>query len=144
MNVERPHVARVGFSERGNLCGGDYGDGFEHAHPAGRALFVRGYQAEGTCLVGERRAVHSVCDDDNRVHDAGIEFGQGEDNAVAVVGFGYDVGGHGGATELLSVGNTGFLKQIFEEHTFLGFSLLVARIDYGQSLARHFLEIGHR
>ncbi len=71
----------------------DYGDRFEHADPAGWAFIVRGDQAEGALVEGERGAVKSVGDENFRIENAGIEFTERENDAVAVLGFGEDVGG---------------------------------------------------
>jgi hypothetical protein len=69
----------------------NYGDGFEHAYPAGWAFVVRGDEAEGTLVGGERGAVESVGDEDFRIENAGIEFTERENDAVAVLRFGEDV-----------------------------------------------------
>jgi len=69
----------------------NYGDGFEHADPAGWTFIVRGDQAEGTQVGGERGTVESVGDEDFGIENAGIQITERENDAVAVLCFGEDV-----------------------------------------------------
>lgn len=71
----------------------DYGDGFEHADPAGWTFIVRGDEAEGAQAGCKRGAVECVGDEDFGIENAGIEFGERENDAVAILRFGEDVGG---------------------------------------------------
>ena len=122
--------------------GADDGNGLEHSDPTGRAFLARGDQSEGTLFAVEGDTVHGVGHDYFGFDDARIELCQRENHSIAVLPFGYDVGGHRRTSKLVALRNSGPVKNFFQKHTLICFFLLVVRIHDGESFSRHLFEIG--
>ena len=76
--------------------------------------------AEGLLAAGELGAVGFVGDEDFFAGEEGIDFGDGEDDLIAVTGGSDDVTGHGLAGHAAAELPAGFGEEIVEKDAFVG------------------------
>jgi len=99
-----------------------------------------GYDAEGLLGGWQGRAVGFVGDDDFGAGEHGVDFGEGEDDLVAVFGGSDEVAGHGFAGHGAAEGDSGFGEDVVEQDAFVGGGVAVGGERGGG--AGHFGEIG--
>lgn len=93
-------------------------DAFELAYPAAGALLVRKDQAVGAFVRVQRLAVAGVGEQRGRIAEIGFEFGQCENDAIAVGGAEAQAQVQRGAAQLLAGRRAGLAQQFAERDAF--------------------------
>ena len=73
-------------------------------------------------IVEEQLPVDRVRDDDLEARERGIQFGEGEQDLIAVARTGEHIGGHGVAPHVAAERRTGTLQELADEHALWHFT----------------------
>jgi hypothetical protein len=87
-------------------------------------------------------AVYGVRDENFRVRDARVQFGESEDYFVTILGFRDHIRGHQFSAKLVSVGDARLSEQLLEQNAFVGFGLIFMGIRNVKSGAGHAFQVG--